>query len=660
MKAAPTVKPQRAKPPIGTPRKGQVVRALARAEANMQRGSAVVNKAQGVSKRNVSRAASVAGNLQLSKPGSAEARKAKAAYDRLNGKINKGEKTRAAAASAGRRLRALERAMTRGYGPLIARAKVRAGANKSLLESAPGDRIKGRRQEGTIARSRGRKARSAAAKKPAGWMQSPEARKDRVQQTADRKGYAKKLRALPKEARRAIQVERLVRRQKGIVVAGSTASQLTNIAEGRIRLIGNVGKRKDKLTPGEIGAMARTMSESARRLKVGMATGRRGRMRYNPNALQIATGTAARKIRGARVGGVARRVKPRAAKPQTFNDALKKANPAAYEKLQKWEAKVAKAQQRKAARLASRNGASAPAGDADARGRRSARLSGVSGRIAGRARRIYAQQGERVGAGTLPNRGLFAAPMGRRSTGTNAATSGLQPGRKVRGARLSGTIAKPRGMKPGAIKAKTKKTSQKALTPERIKSANANLKTRLTKVLDELRKVENAKNRDNSPMTSGSNFSPRYQKLIARGAKADRQLESLRKAAKKLKQIELSYTPEKYGFARGTTQRKALAAEIRKARGQLARLQREEVVAKKAYEESPVVKFGLWGEIGQNRRQSRKAKERGSARQTSLVDRYVGTSISIRKQLSAIQELRNKARQQTRETNKRQGSRRKP
>jgi hypothetical protein len=165
------------------------------------------------------------------------------------------------------------------------------------------------------AASAGRKAGATAAKKPVGWMQSPEARKDRVQQAADRKGYAKKLRTLPKDARRAMQVERLARRQKGIVVAGSTASQLTNIAEARVRLIGNVGKRKDKLTPGQIGAMARTMSESARRLKVGMATGRRGRMRYNPNALQIATGTAARKIRGARIGGVARKGKATPSKP---------------------------------------------------------------------------------------------------------------------------------------------------------------------------------------------------------------------------------------------------------------------------------------------------------------------------------------------------------
>ena len=177
--AAPTPRPatrQRVKPPIGTPRKGQVARALARAEANMQRGSAAVDKAQGRNNRNISRASAEAGNFQLSKPGSAEARKAKAAYDRLNGRISKGEKTRTTAANAGRRLRALERAMTRGYGPTIAKAKVRVGANKSLLESAPGDRIKGGRQRGTIAKPRGLKPGALAAKR-----QKPTAKVDMKQ-----------------------------------------------------------------------------------------------------------------------------------------------------------------------------------------------------------------------------------------------------------------------------------------------------------------------------------------------------------------------------------------------------------------------------------------------------------------------------------------------
>jgi hypothetical protein len=331
----------------------------------MQRAIAAVDKAQGRNKRNISRASAEAGILQLSKPGSAEARKAKAAYDRLEKKIKKGEKTRTAAANAKQRFRALERAMTRGYGPTIARAKVRAGGNRSLLEPAPGDRIKGGRQ--------------------------------------------------------------------------------------------------------------------------------------------------------------------------------------------------------------------------------------------------------------------------------------------------GGTIAKPRGMKPGALAAKRQKPAgkqKKPLTKERISAAKGKITAKLTAVLDEIRKVENAKNRDNTPASSG--FSPRYLKLIARGQKADKQLESLRRASKRLKQIELSYDPAKYGYGRGTDQRKSLATEIRNARKQLTTLQREEATAKKVYEADPVVKFGLWGEIGQNRKQSRKAKERRSNASMNRADRYIGARIAIRQQQNAIKQLRDKAKQQTQETNKRQ------
>ena len=281
----------------------------------------------------------------------------------------------------------------------------------------------------------------------------------------------------------------------------------------------------------------------------------------------------------------------------------------------------------------------------------------VSGNIEDQVTRLMRSPSRGKNKLTPQQRGQIVADTlySARSLRARAAmTTPRRSTRNVRAARPGGTIAKPRGLKPGALKAKTKKTGKRVLSTERIRSANANLKTRLTKVLDELRKVENAKNRDNSPMASGSNFSPRYQKLIARGAKADRQLESLRKAAKKLKQIELGYTPEKYGFARGTAQRKALAAEIRKARGQLTRLQREEATAKKAYEADPVVKFGLWGEIGQNRRQSRKTKERNGNAAMSRADRYVGARIAIRQQQNAIKQLRGKAKQQTQETNKRQ------
>jgi len=198
-----------------------------------------------------------------------------------------------------------------GNGATARGGRLRTGAGN--LRARQTDRLKGAPQ-GVL--SRGGKARGkvAAAKKPAGWMQSPEARKDRVDpvSAANRKDYARRLRALPKAAQRAIQVERLARKQK-FLVAGNTAAQLSNLSEGRMQLIANAGKRKNKLTPGQIDAIIRSMSQSARRLKVGMATGNRGRMKYNPKALQLAPSAAARKIRGARVGGVAR--KGKAAQP---------------------------------------------------------------------------------------------------------------------------------------------------------------------------------------------------------------------------------------------------------------------------------------------------------------------------------------------------------
>jgi hypothetical protein len=202
--------------------------------------------------------------------------------------------------------------------------------------------VRAARPGGTIAKPRGMKpgalatkaARSraasagrkgAAAKKPVGWMQSPEARKDRVDpmSAANRKDYARRLRAVPKAAQRAIQVERSARKQK-FLVAGNTAAQLTNLSEGRMQLIANVGKRKNKLTPGQIDAITRTMSESARRLKVGMAMGGRGRMKYNPKALQLAPSTAARKIRGARPSSTL--AKPKGLKPGAL--AAKRQKPA--------------------------------------------------------------------------------------------------------------------------------------------------------------------------------------------------------------------------------------------------------------------------------------------------------------------------------------------
>jgi hypothetical protein len=351
----------------------------------------------------------------------------------------------------------------------------------------------------------------AAAKKPVGWMQSPEARKDRADPmvAGQRKDQAKRLRALPKAAQRAIRLERMNYGGTG----ANRMSAMRDIAEGRVILMGNVGKRKNKRSAGEVQAIAQQMNRSATRLKAGMATSSRGRMKYNPRAVEASgKGAAARKIRGARVGGVARKGK--------------------------------------------------------------------------------------------------AAP------------------------------AKPTGKQ------------KKPLTKERINAAKGKIKAKLTAVLDEIRKVENAKNRDNTPASGG--FSPRYLKLIARGQKADKQLESLKRASKRLKQIELSYDPAKYGYGRGTDQRKSLAAEIRSARSQLKTLQREEATVKKVYEADPVVSLGLWGEIGQNRRQSRKAKERKANAAMNRADRYVGARIAVRQQQNTIKQLRDKAKRQTQDTNKRQ------
>ena len=179
---------------------------------------------------------------------------------------------------------------------------------------------------GTV--GKGGKARGSAkpADKPAGRLQSPAARKDRVELAKERKSYAGKLRALPKEARRAIQIEKMSRGKN----MGNQAKPMTNIAEGRMRLIGNVGKRKNKLSPGEVSSIAKSMSSSAQKLKAGLAMGNRGRARYNPNAVgSSGGGSAARKIQGAasrgtvakpkglKQGAVTARVgaKPAASKP---------------------------------------------------------------------------------------------------------------------------------------------------------------------------------------------------------------------------------------------------------------------------------------------------------------------------------------------------------
>jgi len=533
--------------------------------------------------------------------------------------------------------------------------RLRTGAGN--LRARQTDRLKGAPQ-GVLSRGGKVRGKVAAAKKPVGWMQSPEARKDRVDpmSAANRKDYARRLRAVPKAAQRAIQVERSARKQK-FLVAGNTAAQLTNLSEGRMQLIANVGKRKNKLTPGQIDAITRTMSESARRLKVGMAMGGRGRMKYNPKALQLAPSTAARKIRGARVvGGGVMKGKPtgkaatisreqfvarQGSRTASMGVAIASASPGGRTRMsKKQEGRMIATAERQMSAIRARDQKAGALYDALARAGR-VKPPKAENRI---ARLTRAAQG-------YPE--LESTKAAQRLLAKRAAKPAAP--KRVTSSRQEGTIAKPRGMKPGALAAKRQKPAgkqKKPLTKERISAARGKIKAKLTAVLDEIRKVENAKNRDNTPASGG--FSPRFLKLIARGQKADKQLESLGRALKRLKQIELNYDPAKYGYGRGTDQRKSLAAEIRNARKQLTTLQREEAAAKKVYEADPVVRFGLWGEIGQNRRQSRKTKERKSNAAMNRVDRYIGAGIAVRQQQNAIKQLRDKAKQQTQETNKRQ------
>lgn len=286
------------------------------------------------------------------------------------------------------------------------------------------------------------------------------------------------------------------------------------------------------------------------------------------------------------------------------------------------------------------------------------------------------------------SRGRFASGGGSRSRSARPATKGLSTGRNrltrnnsgqitgiggsgatARGGRLKTAAGDLRARQVGRLKggvagtvSRTGKLRGKTanVSPagrnrppreQRIKQLKAKINTRAKAVADELRKVDNAKNRNND-----IGISPRYQKLIQRGEKAERAARSLMKASKSLKRIELASTPEKFGFARGSEQRRKMAGEIRQARRTLAATKKAAAAAEKAYRESPVVKYGLQSEIGGNRRQSRKSKQRASARQTSLVDNYVGLRINVRSQVQGIQELRAKAKAQTAKTN--QSSRR--
>ena len=208
----------------------------------------------------------------------------------------------------------------------------------------------------------------------------------------------------------------------------------------------------------------------------------------------------------------------------------------------------------------------------------------------------------------------------------------------------AGTIAKPKEGRSGPAKAATRKRPPLAT---RLAAFEGKLKAKTAAWKEEARKADNAFNRNNDV-----GWTPRAQKIVERRNRSTRQGESLLKAARAFKQIDLMENPARYGYARGSAQRNKLAGQIKQERQSLRGMKAAASKANTAYRESPVVKYGLTSEIGGNRRQGKKAKVAASNRLTSLADTAVATSITARKQQGKIAELRKSARTQTKLTNR--------
>ena len=220
-----------------------------------------------------------------------------------------------------------------------------------------------------------------------------------------------------------------------------------------------------------------------------------------------------------------------------------------------------------------------------------------------------------------------------------------------------GVIRKPRGGKPGTLaerrarkptKAKPSKPARPARPPieRRLAAFEAKLKARVSAWAEESRKANNALNRNND-----TGWTPRAQKAAERVRRADRQGRSLQKALRAFRRLDTAASPSRYGFARGSTQRRELAEEIRSARKKLAELRKQEKEAKNRYQSQDVVRLGLTSEIGGNRRQSRKRKQAESSRLTGLVDDLLNKHVAANMQKQVLAALRGKAKEQTRRTN---------
>lgn len=117
-------------------------------------------------------------------------------------------------------------------------------------------------------RGGGSRGAGGAVARPIGWLQNSQARRERIDGAGDRSAYAKRLQAMPKEARRAIAAARVVRRDPRVASIGEVSRMLSAIDEGRMLLAGNYRRRKGALSPGQVQAVARSMTGAARKLRV--------------------------------------------------------------------------------------------------------------------------------------------------------------------------------------------------------------------------------------------------------------------------------------------------------------------------------------------------------------------------------------------------------
>jgi hypothetical protein len=127
---------------------------MERANANAQRALAAIDKAKGRKDRKINTASWEADNLRINAPGSSGAKKAEAKYTRLKEIVARSNKTLETVQKADQRLRPLDLATRGAWGLVIAKAKVRKGASRSLLEPVPGDRIRAKSLIGVIGKLR--------------------------------------------------------------------------------------------------------------------------------------------------------------------------------------------------------------------------------------------------------------------------------------------------------------------------------------------------------------------------------------------------------------------------------------------------------------------------------------------------------------------------